>query len=1168
MPLDDLDRRLAQAVAKGSIVPAKLLGELSQRADVERRTLARCLVDALAPDPSRVLVLLRSLHAGFPAHEEDALDRHEDRLIARLALRVHLLDEESARTAIAEQDARRARGQHARLGEILLEQGKLDASTAERLYRQFENAAVVCDGCFAPNPRGGLAAGAVLECPRCGTPATVKPPAAKPGWTSVPFGSAPQSDLLLEEAGALAGSAATGGGGGADSAYAPTVRFPASAPGLGSSDATASGRKLVPQKRRRPKLAPEDRRADRKRALLTGGGALLVLVLAFVAWRAMSPSEGQLRLGRFKELAQIAHTRKADGSIEEAAQDLQSAVDLFKDVKIPAEAADLVASVKKEEAVCVDFATRTAKMNVDGDATPLCELAKTCDDKDVLRALVERLVHSKDSEATGGLVTLSANADEEIARSATQAALSKGGAAAVPLIDKLLAGEDASAAASALRALMRIEDKAALPSIEKALERYPKQDGLWLNAAQLAANMKDPAAVPLLKKLAHDDRPQVAEAAIAGLVKIAPRDAVAELVQGLDGSEPVQKAALAELEKQGEGAIPPLSAALAKGQATAALPLIAIASPRAIAAITETLPKLPWDKRGSVLEALCSGSAPAGWLSATVGTIVNEAREAVRKKDAALTRTVLQQVVAAAKAFGFPDAAGELKFELRFKELSDRSPLPINEQNLDVADADDPSSEPRLELRNYTEARLVLYALGPDRIELHAVSNTESSRVCAAGKYDVWIARVADNGSEVDPARGTLELTPGKVTAVQYGTRPDPAEEARLMAAGRAKAAEAEAGSDENESDKLKRIFDRGFRAEQLVADARKTLEQRLRDESPWKKEAESVEKTPHYRVLTDDGPNFAKKVAAELERAYDAYGKILAAPADVSSGGFVVRFFKEKAAYDAWRNRTSLAALYTEALSKDRKLPDRTRDLASRGEKADPKTAAKLLAVADCLEKSQGIDELEIESLEELDDELTRSEKVTDPALLARSLRRAFTAVSGSELLAAAAGASAHGTILGHYNHASKELCLFDVEGWERTLRHEAFHQFLFAHAAGAPNWIHEGLATYFEVMDKKGKNDERIAELRRANDQNQILDNLRLATLLATERLDSLDYAIAWSFIYYLIENEPAVLGRMLARSGEGKASAYAIFSSFDDMTKTEEAWQKATRRMVLGN
>jgi len=79
MALDDLDRKLAQAAVQANLIAAARLPELTQRAESDSRTLARLLLDEAGANRERLLALLRSLHAGFPAHEEDALDRHEDR---------------------------------------------------------------------------------------------------------------------------------------------------------------------------------------------------------------------------------------------------------------------------------------------------------------------------------------------------------------------------------------------------------------------------------------------------------------------------------------------------------------------------------------------------------------------------------------------------------------------------------------------------------------------------------------------------------------------------------------------------------------------------------------------------------------------------------------------------------------------------------------------------------------------------------------------------------------------------------------------------------------------------------------------------------------------------------------------------------------------------------
>jgi HEAT repeat protein len=1160
--LDELDRKLAQAAAKNGIVPAKQLGELSQRAEAGGTSLARVLIDE---NREGTLALLRSLHAGFPAHEEDALDRHEDRLIARLALRVGALDDATARAAVTEQEQRRAQGERKRLGEILVETGKVDAATAERLYRQFENAAIVCPDCFAPNPRGRLGPGETAECPRCGLEVPVPPPAEKPGWTHLGELGSPPSDVVFEHADQVAAETAFGN--------APPPRAEdedTKPPRTKSGRARATSertKKLVPQNRRRPQLKPEQKRASRVLAAVAVLGALVVLGAVGVGWKLMLASnETQQTFARFTSLVEVAQASKKGGSIEEAADTYAKALDLWKNVTPPKEGEAAVSAARADAAVCADFASRTRKMAADGDATPLCELAKTCEDHEILDALIDRLAKSKDSFAAAGLVTLSESKDAEIARRATQSALQKGGPGALPLIEKILSAEDGPLQKDAIISLLGTDDKASVPVLEKALARFPKQDGFYLNAAQHLSAMKDPATVPLLKKLAHDERAQVAEAAISGLTRTAPQEAIAELVLGLDAGAELRAKCLEELAKQGDRAVPELGKALGKGQATAALPLIQIASPQAIAAIKDTLPRLSWDKRGSVLEALCSGSAPQGWLASAVGEILGEARADLAKKDERLTRTVLEQVVLAARSFGFPDAANELKFELRFKDLADRNPLPID-KNVEVVDADDPGSEPRLELKNYVEARLVLYARGPERVELHAVPNTESGRVVAPGKYDIWIARIADNGTEVEPAHGSLDLVAGKVTAIQYGTPPDPEVERVARNEKMSQTPDAK-GADESESDKLKRIFDRGFRNEQLVEDAHKALAARTKDESPWPKEKESLERTEHYRVLSDAGADMAKKVGAELERAYAAYSKVLAAPADVASGGFAVRFFSRKADYDAWRSRTSFAAIFVDLLSKDRKLAERARAVADRGRDADPAAAKSLAQVADALGNADGMDQLEAENLADFEDELAKAEKATDPKFLVRCIRQALAAIQAEEFLAAAQGQSPHGTILGHYNHASRELCLFDVEGWDRTLRHEAFHQFLFAHAPKAPLWVHEGMATWFEALGNKGRNEERLNELRRANESQGILDKLHFSNVLNAERLSSLDYAISWSIIAYLIDKEPQVLAKILARAHEGKASPYGVVSAFDEYLKSEEEWLKATRALVLGN
>src|SRR5262249_12009734 len=154
-----------------------------------------------------------------------------------------------------------------------------------------------------------------------------------------------------------------------------------------------------------------------------------------------------------------------------------------------------------------------------------------------------------------------------------------------------------------------------------------------------------------------------------------------------------------------------------RGQATAALPLVGIATPRAIAAIAKGLPGLAWPGRAQVLDAVLQrGTIAPGALRSVVEKMIDEAREAVTKRDPALGHTELARVVDAARAFGFPGAADDLRFELAFQSFTLRSPLPLGKA-LEVVE-DPKGGEPTIELANFTEVFLVLYAKGSERVVL------------------------------------------------------------------------------------------------------------------------------------------------------------------------------------------------------------------------------------------------------------------------------------------------------------------------------------------------------------------------------------------------------------------------------------------------------------------
>ncbi|MDD2597813.1 MAG: DUF1570 domain-containing protein [Kiritimatiellae bacterium] len=120
------------------------------------------------------------------------------------------------------------------------------------------------------------------------------------------------------------------------------------------------------------------------------------------------------------------------------------------------------------------------------------------------------------------------------------------------------------------------------------------------------------------------------------------------------------------------------------------------------------------------------------------------------------------------------------------------------------------------------------------------------------------------------------------------------------------------------------------------------------------------------------------------------------------------------------------------------------------------------------------------------------------------------------------------------------RELVLtqeFNTEEIMRTIRHEAFHQYLsYAYCMiTPPPWMNEGHACLFEAarIDSKGKvmieEDEKRCNL--------LLENLELATALIPVMLDlsysefyggtpadrSLSYALAWGIAYYLQKGAP---------------------------------------------
>lgn len=180
-------------------------------------------------------------------------------------------------------------------------------------------------------------------------------------------------------------------------------------------------------------------------------------------------------------------------------------------------------------------------------------------------------------------------------------------------------------------------------------------------------------------------------------------------------------------------------------------------------------------------------------------------------------------------------------------------------------------------------------------------------------------------------------------------------------------------------------------------------------------------------------------------------------------------------------------------------------------------------------------------------------------------------------------------GTV-GHYDHYSNRVVLFDVTGgegdWETnasTIIHEATHQVAFnvgAHTRGAdsPYWIPEGLAMLFESpgvgrprgADRRAEraNAGRLADFRRASKNDS--PPFALASFVASDQPFKRDglaaYAQAWALSFYLAETRPreysSYLATIAARPPLAKYPAAERVADFraafgDDLLILEKNW-----------
>ncbi len=914
--LTDLDRRLAGLVVQQGVLTAEAAKTLEERAGAENKAFSRLVVADAGDKRDVVLSMLRALHAGFPATDEDALDRHEDRLAARLAVKVGIVDEAAARTALAGQDILREKGQAKRLGEILVELGKLDAPRADRLYRQLENAVLICHDCFSANPRGVVVAGAELECPRCGArslvpplverpaaapspvpafpappPKTVAPvpPPLVPGASKTPSGAAPVAAAPgMPAAKTPSGKVFTAKNVGASSTA--RVRAALAAPVStesgemltsaammalesqlapeGEKAAESAPRKLIPQKRRRPRLdgpgAPRDPR------LVLGALAAVTLVLVVVIVVVALSNRSAARIAAWKQDAALAAKKKAAGDVAGAAA-LYAQADLDLQGSLPDEIKSDVEAARADRTACETLAAALAAL--DTDPRSLDSFVESTRERDLLLLACDALGASTAPNTLPALARLAASPDAQVRERACAVGLARGGEAALPALALRLASSDDVAARDAASKILAVKGKAALPFVEKALERFPKDGALAGAALDATADM--PAAVSVVRRLAHSSSAPVAEKAIRLLAQ-RKDDAPAELVLGLDGAPDLKDACAAVLLAQGDKAVPALGAALAGGQATAAAPLLAIGSQAAQQAFRHGLISAGWDVKGAILEVAAERGEPPRWLRGAVSGLLDDVRAGIEGHDPGLTRAVLARVVAAARAFGLSDSAEDIAFELQFVDLRDRhAPALGHQTSLVEGDVTAGEGMGRLELRNNTELRLEVWARGPGRVLLRAVANGVAGNETPAGTYQIGLTCI-DSPELCEVGEVTLEA--GKLLAVEVGgsrpiapaaPRPAPAETPKPSR----KDPTAPAETDE---ERKKRTFEHGAEIEKIAADARRAVDERLKSEKPWAASAETVKATTHYRVTTDAGPQAAGACADALEAAFREFSAVL----------------------------------------------------------------------------------------------------------------------------------------------------------------------------------------------------------------------------------------------------------------------------------------------------
>ncbi|MFA5320972.1 MAG: DUF1570 domain-containing protein [Candidatus Omnitrophota bacterium] len=178
--------------------------------------------------------------------------------------------------------------------------------------------------------------------------------------------------------------------------------------------------------------------------------------------------------------------------------------------------------------------------------------------------------------------------------------------------------------------------------------------------------------------------------------------------------------------------------------------------------------------------------------------------------------------------------------------------------------------------------------------------------------------------------------------------------------------------------------------------------------------------------------------------------------------------------------------------------------------------------------------------------------------------------------------GLSSATRVAGRYDPDSDELRVACREEntivFERVLRHEAAHYYIYRVFGTIPPLLEEGIAAYMETgilgegAAEEHLNSERLKEFRALLRRGRVpgLDTFFLST--HNKQLSSADYAAAWAFVFAMLHNpDPRVqserrkiLRSMLAAGGSPGTNPYRLFvnaitASEGNFKKWEVNWRR---------